>query len=210
MSNLKKFSSRKEVTEFLATKGIDTSNWSEEKWLSLNKGQAEIHIMDLAEKIYDAVNESTPKQLEAGEWHIPFEDKIHIDGLQGIEFTLKDGSTEYKEVRWITESKVKISTAMAAHTSYTIVGGEAVKSPEKWIELHDKLIASEPPHSSPMEHCARAMTSEEYYLFNRGEAYIDSWHKSPDILSFTPENRGWCRNFKGFIQYRHIIETQNE
>ena len=39
--------------------------------LKVNKGQAEIHIMDLAEKIYDAMNESTPKQLQAGDWHIP-------------------------------------------------------------------------------------------------------------------------------------------
>ena len=46
--------------------------------LQHNKGQAEIHMMALAEKIYDAVNESTPKQLQAGEWHIPFEDKINI------------------------------------------------------------------------------------------------------------------------------------
>ena len=29
MNNIKRFSSRKEVTEFLTTKGIDTSNWSE-------------------------------------------------------------------------------------------------------------------------------------------------------------------------------------
>ena len=180
-------------------------------WLKLNKGQAEIHIMDLAEKIYDAVNESTPRQLQSEDWHIPFEDKIHIDGLQGIEFTLKDGSTEYKEVRWITESKVKISTAMAAHTSYTIVGGEAVKSPEKWIELHDKLIAYDPPHSSPMEHCARAMSNEEYVSFIKGnldaeidaDGYIDISTHINNHNSF-----GWCRNFKGFIPYRHIIETK--
>ena len=71
MSNIKKFSSRKEVTEFLKEKGIDTSNWSEEKWLSINKGQAEIHMMALAECIYDAVNESTPRQLQENEWHLP-------------------------------------------------------------------------------------------------------------------------------------------
>ena len=129
--------------------------------------------MALAEEIYDAVNESTPKQLKAGEWHIPFEDKIHIDGIQGIQFTLKDGSTEYHEAKWTTEAKIKISTAMAAHTSYTIVGGEAVKSYEKWIELHDKLIAYDPPHSSPMEHCARAMSDEEYECFLKGEREIN-------------------------------------
>ena len=71
MSNIKKFNSRKEVTEFLSTKGIDTSNWSEEKWLLLNKGQAEIHIMMLSEAIYDAIQESNPKVLQEGDWHIP-------------------------------------------------------------------------------------------------------------------------------------------
>lgn len=41
------------------------------QWLQVNTGQAEIHIMDLAEKIWDAKNESTPKVLNSGEWHIP-------------------------------------------------------------------------------------------------------------------------------------------
>ena len=39
--------------------------------LQKNKGQAEIHMMVLAESIYDAMNESTPKQLQANEWHLP-------------------------------------------------------------------------------------------------------------------------------------------
>lgn len=40
-------------------------------WLKANKGQAEIHMMILSEKIYDAINESKPEQLKAGDWHIP-------------------------------------------------------------------------------------------------------------------------------------------
>ena len=156
--------------------------------LKVNKGQAEIHMMALAEEIYDAVNESTPKQLKAGEWHIPFEDKIHIDGIQGIQFTLKGGSTEYHEAKWTTEAKIKISVAMAAHTSYTVVGNEAIKSYEKWIELHDKLISQNPPHSSPMEHCCICVTDEDY---NK---------------SFKGEEKGWFRNYKGFKSYRQIIE----
>lgn len=40
-------------------------------WRSINKGQAEIHMMALAESIYDSMNESTPKQLQAGQWHLP-------------------------------------------------------------------------------------------------------------------------------------------
>lgn len=83
---------------------------------------------------------------------------------------------------------VMISTAMAAHTSYTTVGNEPVKSYQKWIELHDKLIAYDPPYSSPMKHCCICVTDEDY---NK---------------SFKGEEKGWFRNYKGFKSYRQIIE----
>ena len=141
MSNIKKFSSRKEVTEFLKEKGIDTSNWSEEKWLSLNKGQAEIHIMDLAEKIWDAVNESTPKQLNAGQWHIPM-----ISDLESLKLS--------------TDDQIKLSVGRAANTSYTVVGDGKELTLEQAIKIHNKC--KELNHSSVFEHCARAMSEVEY------------------------------------------------
>ena len=99
---------------------------------------------------------------------------------------------------------VKVSTAMAAHTSYTIVGNEPVKSYDKWIELHDKLIAYDPPHSSPMEHCARAMNDNEYETFIKGKVSIefaeDSDYANNDV-------KGWCYNLKGFIPYRYLIDN---
>src|SRR5690606_22051140 len=64
---------------------------------------------------------------------------------------------------------VKISTAMAARVSYTTVGEEKEVSYEKLIELHDKLINQDPLHASPMEHCARVMSQEEYFRFVRGK-----------------------------------------
>ena len=66
------FKTRKEVSAFLKEKNIDTTDWSEEKWQSINRSQAEIHIQALAEAMWDAYNESKPKQLQAGEYHIPF------------------------------------------------------------------------------------------------------------------------------------------
>lgn len=177
------------------------NNYSDLDWLKLNKGQAEIHMMALAECIYDAINESTPLELESGAWHIPFEDKLSGNNLS-------------------LEEMIKCSVAMAAHTSYTIVGGEAVKSYEKWIELHDKLIAYDPPHSSPMEHCARAMSNEEFVSFTKsihstsnkvektnqgglrqGEVMVD------DFIVNREEHYGWCNNLKGFIPYRYFIDN---
>ena len=42
--------------------------------LKHSKSAAEIHIQALAEAMWDAQNESTPNQLKAGEWHMPFGD----------------------------------------------------------------------------------------------------------------------------------------
>lgn len=72
------FKSKKDYKKFFK-EGFDNDpryfhlvdSMSDLEWLQINKGQAEIHIMDLAEKIYDVMNESGPNQLEAGEWHIP-------------------------------------------------------------------------------------------------------------------------------------------
>jgi hypothetical protein len=42
------------------------------EWFRMNKGQAEIHMMALAEAMWDAYNESKPNELLPGQWHIPF------------------------------------------------------------------------------------------------------------------------------------------
>ena len=62
---------------------------------------------------------------------------------------------------------------------------------KKDLKLHDTLLESH--HMSPFEHCARAMSEEEYDSYVRSDGSVDTY--------------GWCRNFKGFIQYRHFIEN---
>jgi thymidylate synthase ThyX len=180
------YKSKKEALEYGLSNG-ELKNWSDLDWLQNNEGHAEIHIMDLAEKIYDAVNESTPKQLKAGEWHIPFEDEIRkLDIPESVKSEYyKNGIEPHSAVKDIL---IKVSTAMSAHTSYTVVGNEPIKSIEKWIELHDKLIGYDPPHSSPMEHCCLCVTEEEYNS------------------SFKGQEKGWFRNYKSFKSYRQIIE----
>ena len=167
------------------------------EWLQINKGQAEIHIMDLAEKIYDAVNESTPKQLQAGEWHIPM-----ISDLESLKLS--------------TDDQIKLSVGRAANTSYTVVGDEKELTLEHAIKIHDKCV--ELVHSSVFEHCAIAMSDEDYYSFIKGKVntgYIDeSEHQI--FLSNKSHNcgdypeLGWCNNLKGFIPYRYFIDNKIE
>lgn len=189
--------------------GLDANTSILEK-LKVNKGQAEIHMMALAECIYDAYSESTPKVLKPGEWHIPFEDKINIP-LEGTEFATEVELQEYK---------IKVSVAMAARTSYTVVGEEKEINYEAMIGLHDRLLAQDPPHSSPLEHCARAMSNEEFVSFTKtihstsnkvektdqgglrqGEVLVN------DFVVNREEHYGWCNNFKGFIPYRYMVDN---
>lgn len=174
-------------------------------WLQCNKGQAEIHMMALAEAIYDARGESITKQLKAGEWHIPFRDKMDMDEVyQLVKDNNPSGTYEFPEYFYKWEDiMVKISTAMAARTSYTVVGDEKEINYQKMIELHDRLIIQKPLHASPMEHCARAMDDSEYMCYTKT-------YYNPEKDSDHDIENGWCRNYKGFIQYRHILETQNQ
>ncbi len=182
------------------------------EWLKLNKGQAEIHIMDLAEKIYDAMNESTPKQLKAGEWHIPFEDNIHLDNKvtnihdEAYGMTLRMFLEAMPSLSKIQGAPVdvKISTAMAARTSYTVVGDEKEIDYQKMIELHDRLLSQDPPHSSPLEHCARAMSDKEFISFFKGEL------PNENLELVYKGQHGWCNNLKGFIPYRYFIDNKIE
>ena len=177
------------------------------EWFKANKGQAEIHMMALAECIWDAVNESTPKQLKAGEWHIPFEDKI--GNFVNIPLYPEVSNKEIEDN--VILNKVKISVAMAARTSYTVVGEEKGLDYEALIGLHDRLLAQDPPHSSPLEHCARAMSNEEHNSYLKGVIElidIDEPEYNGGIYEPKFSEKGWCNNFKGFIPYRYLVDNR--
>lgn len=164
-------------------------------WLKINVGQAEIHMMSLAECIWDAVSESTPKVLKAGEWHIPFKNKIEYNDAKLIGSERWDESKE-SFIQFVDRQAVKVSVAMAARTSYTVVGEEKGVDYEALIGLHNRLLSQDPPHSSPLEHCARTMTEPDRLMYRKVER-----------TKSDSEGLGWCNNFKGFIPYRYMIDN---
>ncbi len=140
---------------------------------------AEIHIQKLAYVMLDVYNENIPKILKSGEWHIPYEDEIILPPTIPID----EGLTLEEGVNI---RKVKISTAKCARVSYTVIGNTKETDYQKDIELHDKFVTNKPLHASPFEHCGRCMTKEE-----------------------RQNNKGYNKNFKGFIQYRSLLENEN-
>ena len=190
-------------------------------WLKINKGQGEIHISLLAEAMWDAINESTPKELKAGQWHVPFGDKFEVPRVQelfqGIGGTIEDYKIAYEEY------VIKIATARCARVSYNNFEGK--DDYEADIKLYDRLLES--GHYSPFEHCARSMSEMEYASHINGivPTQEDSWgilnheyypirrkkmFEEEEELHPMNENNGdrygWSGNFRGFVQLRQIIQ----
>ena len=147
--------------------------------LKYSTSGAEIHIQALAEAMWDAKNESTPKELKEGEWHIPFGDRI-----VGMPNYTEDG-LDYTDNSDLT--KVKIATARCARLSYMTFDGEIDYN--KDIELHNMLLNSK--HLSPFEHCARVPFNK---MDEEGWTHTDS------------TGNLWSGNFKKWIQYRQLIK----
>lgn len=99
---------------------------------------AQPEIKELAFKMKEEFEKSTPLPKELGEWHIPFGDK-YTDGLT-------------------VEQKLKISVARAARVSYKNFEGNI--DFEKDYALYDSLLKE--GHYSPFEHAAQA----DFGVFN--------------------------------------------
>lgn len=192
---------------------ITSSEW--ENFFALRAHpDAEIHIADLAQKMLDVYNESEPKQLQAGEWHIPFGDNIGVNKpifkrevnpesiLEWIPMQEVDGDWVKN---WRELEKVKIATARCARVSYLNFEGKDDYAAD--IKLHDQLLSS--GHMSPMEHCARAMTDKEYYSSVRGRVDIIDLSPDPSKLAIDINDIGWSGNFRGFVQYRKTLQNEN-
>ena len=107
---------------------------------------------------------------------------------------------------------VKIATARCARVSY--LNYEGTDDYLKDVKLHDRLAVMK--HFSPFEHCAQAMTSDEYIKNVRGEKYFYDADSDPlsghfDTSGYqdSKEIQGWSGNFKGFVQYRKTFEGEN-
>jgi thymidylate synthase ThyX len=187
----------------LDTTSEELQKWTELDWLKINKGQGEIHIMKLAEMMWDALNESTPRELKAGEWHIPFGDQISVEALEEVNRITNTGDY-FKE-----QTRLKIATARCAQTSYTLIGDEDKPMDyTKLIALHDRLAQS--GHWSPFEHCARAMNEEQYQSYVKGVGdLIEHPAIEQELVLLDDAYKGWYGNFRGFIQYRKMFPNEN-
>lgn len=111
---------------------------------------AEPTMQLLASKIGDALADSTPANLERGEWHLPYIRESDRQGLWLIAGYPEWLSQSRREVH--RELQRRVSAARCARVSYQNFEGKD-SSLEEDIGLYMKLYTA-PLHASPFEHQA--------------------------------------------------------
>lgn len=183
--------SKKDIINHIKENNLDTDvlSWDDIEWLKHNRGQAEIHFMDLAEKMYDALNESEPVIMKEDEWHIPFSDRPEFTP----EMSLKD--------------RIMLSCAMTARVSFTTIADNEILTLEKAKRIYDKCV--EQGHFSVVSHCAKCMTDNEYESWIKGKVTQVCFSEFDDeffLEAKSNKEKGWNKNIKGFLSLRQYVE----
>lgn len=183
----------KSKKDVITKKGPLFALFSDLDWLNMNKGKADIHMMALAEAMWDCYHQADFKILQPGEWHMPYADQIDPETLISVyekEFgeVLSTGNL----VHFLTKV---VSIARCARLSYKTLSTNPKIDYISDIKLFDTLKSS--GHLSPFEHVARAMTEIE----------IEQFVKTIVINEEPVQQKGWCANFNSFIQYRSLIKN---
>lgn len=111
---------------------VTSTHWTN-FWALRIDAAAQPELRQLAEAMKKAMDESKPKLLLPGDWHLPY---------------IFEGEKKLNKLDYL----LKLSTARCARLSYRPFDGEADVEAE--INRYNRLIVSQPVHASPAEHQA--------------------------------------------------------
>lgn len=169
---------------------ISGTEWANFYWLRDHR-DAQPEIRELAGVMHEVHKANKPRELQAGEWHLPYVDTqrdkcgtLFYRGHNGEELTLQDA--------------LVVSASCCAQVSYR----KTDDTVEKAHRIYDQLIKSEPCHASPVEHQA---TPIEYDTMCSYEP--ETWEAG--ITHVCANGSLWSGNLQGWIQHRKLIQGES-
>lgn len=165
-----------------------------------NHEAAQPEFQELAKLMWETLNGSTPQELKAGEWHLPYVNSYRNEFGDLVYYTKEtitnevEGVTEVRSgTRVLTlEEAQKLSASLCAQVSYRL----SDQTLEKAYKIYDILVGMKPAHSSPFEHAATPMKVPKW----KDQIY---WEEG--VTHMDTEGYFWSGNLKGWIQYRQLI-----
>lgn len=183
-------------------------------WLR-NHEAADPTIAELARCMQEAREKSVPQLLKAGEWHLPYVDKIKNKAGDTLYGDFIPHSIEPAPAKEFTvfslEDAIKVSCARTAAVSFR----NEDYGLEKCLEVYARLIGDERKHASAMQHAATPMHKkvENIGTHMTRKDYINipddpsSWEKG---ISHSDRSRKlWSAQYKGFVMHRKTIPGEN-
>lgn len=152
-----------------------------------NHKDAQPEIQMLAKEMLEGMEKSTPALLKAGQWHLPY-----VDYCEELGYTVPHDD-DYENGRYdlTLEEARMVSASCCAQVSYRVLDTDIKKAKA----IFDKLITSEPRHSSPFEHVATPMPDD--LLISKTErngiTHVDRF------------DNAWSGNFREWIQWRQVL-----
>lgn len=166
-------------------------------WLR-NHEDAQPEIKELARLMWEALQKSTPNELEPGDWHVPY----YQAGLWCEVYTTNETGEEIStDMYGVTlQDALAISASCCAQVSYRRLDDTL----EKAQMIFQRLVDSKPVHASPFEHQATPMKDYNWDAEENYRNAFETWEKG-----ITHVDRGgefWSGNFIGFIQHRQLLD----
>ena len=166
--------SNRYVEPWMWTKGAVTATHKDFKAMFKLRRHfaAQPEIKVLFDVIYEAIENSIPRELVAGEWHLPY---VTEDMFPASEFGLK---------KQRLESMIKVSASCVAQISYRKLDDSLEKAVSVYDMLNlpvDGVYPEDPPHFSPTEHIAKAGESA---LIMSGNFQCNDFTQYRKVLEF--------------------------
>lgn len=173
-------------------------------WLRNDKA-ADPTLQEQARCMQEALKQSLPQVLKAGEWHLPFVTwtRDNVTGVQN--FYSRNDDLSITEL--LLEDAQKVSCARCAATSFRNTDYDLEKS----LQVYDRLVNGDKIHAGALEHCATPMTemliNKSIFSCTNLPQWSETWEKG--ISHMDRKGNLWSGNFKGWRQYRKTVDGEN-
>lgn len=176
---------------------VTSTSWANFYGLRDHK-DAQPEIRELAKAMRKAQEESSPKTLSYGHWHLPY--ITHSDRVGAYNFCKCNRVTrDEPSIAEMYGLLLKVSAARCARASYNNFEGRP-STIEEDLGLFAKLVENQPIHASPTEHQATPMNLGEKYVNNMNPV---TWEQG--VTSMDKEGNLYSGNLLHFIQFRKLI-----
>lgn len=179
-------------------------------WWLRDHSAADPTLAELARCMRESSEQSTPKLLQPGEWHLPYmcaSRSVATGELLYYDEEDNPHDNTPLHVYYSLEEAIKVSCARCAAVSYRNEGYGLEKS----LQIYEDLVGGDRKHASAFEHCATPI-ADRIADFERGRflntpGQPNTWE--PGISHMDRDENLWSGKFKGWIQFRKLIPGEN-